>query len=269
MTDRARAGFTMVELIIVTVLGALVVGAAFQILIANQRTYTAQNAKIQGQQSTRAAMDILSSELREISAQGGDIIAMGADSIEVRVMRKYGVACAVDTTSTPKLKAFKVGDWFEADDSVLVFADNKLSSSADDTWIQAKVTSVDTTQNCGGTPAQELTFSGQSSIFSADSVRTGAGVRSFTYFVYGLYSYGGEPYLARKVPGSSSVVPMVGPLKPTNGIQFTYLDSLGAVTATPASVRLIEVTLRTDSGIQNSQGRAVSDSITARIYTRN
>ena len=53
---RDRTGFTLIELIVVTVLGSLVVMSALTVLITNQRTYTAQSATISGQQSTRTAL---------------------------------------------------------------------------------------------------------------------------------------------------------------------------------------------------------------------
>jgi hypothetical protein len=81
-------------------------------------------------------------------------------------------------------------------------------------------------------------------------------------------TYGGDPYFGR-TDSDGATVPMVGPLKSTNGIGFLYLDSLGAVTATAANVRQIQVTIRTGSGVVNSLGETVSDSITATIYTRN
>ena len=56
---RDRRGFTLIELLIVVVLGSLILAAALQVLITNQRTYTAQNAAITGQQATRMALDVL------------------------------------------------------------------------------------------------------------------------------------------------------------------------------------------------------------------
>lgn len=265
---RNRRGFTLVELIIVTVLGSFVVGASLQILITNQRTYTAQNARIQGQQATRAAMDVLFSELREISAQGGDIMAMSSDTLAIRVMRKFGVVCEVDLTSTPFVKALKVGDWFTVSDSVFVFADNETRTMDDDVWISAKVTSVDTTATCGSQETTKVSFSGQSAAFTADSVRTGAPIRSFVRFTYGLFQIDGEYYLGRR-SGSSDAVPLVGPLRSSDGVEFSYLDSSGTTTATTTDVRQILVTIRTASNVMNSLGRMVSDSISGRIYTRN
>lgn len=265
---RARNGFTLVELIVVTVLGALVIAATIQVLITNQRTYTAQNAKIQGQQATRAALAVLTGELREVSAQGGDILAMGPDSVTIRTMRNFGVTCTVVLGGLPILDVIKVGNDFSDGDSVFVFADNDVSISTDDDWIAARITSVDTTATCGAQEATRINFAGQSALFTLDSVRVGAPVRSFTRYTYGLFAQDGQYYLGRRESGTT-VTPIVGPVKSGNGVAFEYLDGDGNTTATPADVRQIVVTIRTDSGVMNSLGEAVSDSITARIYTRN
>lgn len=265
-----RKGFSLVELIIVVVLGTLVLAAAMQVLLTNQRTYTAQSAQIQSQQSTRAAMDVLRGELREISAQGGDLVTMGTYSLRVRTMRKFGVVCSINR-STPSLTVIKVGDWFAVRDSVFIFADNNTSISADDNWFQAYVTGVDTTSvTCASSTAHKLTFGSQASLFQAagDSVQTGAPIRSFIYYSYGLVTMDGETYLGR-TDASGTSVPLVGPLKASTGVQFAYLNGSGAVTAVATAVRRIQVTIRTSSGAVNSVGQQVSDSITGVIYTRN
>ncbi len=265
--NRDRRGFTLTELIIVAVLGSLLIMVTLQVLITNQRTYTAQNVQIQGQQALRAAMDVLFSELREVSAQGGDIISMSSSSITVRSMRNFGVACAV-SPATPSVTVLKVGNWFSVGDSVFVFADNRENVSSDDAWIAASVTAVDTTAACGSSPASRLTFGGQAAEFAADSVRVGAPVRSYVRYTYSLVTESGETYLGR-TPAGGTAAPMVGPLKPSTGIEFTYLDSLGSVTGVTTDVRQITVKIRTASGVMNSLGQPVSDSLTGRIYTRN
>jgi prepilin-type N-terminal cleavage/methylation domain-containing protein len=266
--NRNERGFTLAELIIVTVLGALLIAASLQILVTNQRTYTAQTAKIKGQQTTRAAMDVLYNELREISAQGGDLISMGSTSLTVRSMRRFGVVCAISLTSPPVLRTLKVGDWFEREDSVFVFAENEPSISADDAWIAARVTAVDTTATCGAEKAVNLSFASQGGLFTADSVRVGAPVRSFVRYRYGLMTMDGETYLGRTGAGGTAV-PLVGPIRASSGVAFSYLDASGAATATATDVRQIVVTVRTASNAMNSIGGFVSDSITAVIYTRN
>lgn len=265
-----RRGFTLVELIVVTVLGALIILAALQVLVTNQRTYTAQGAEIQGQQSLRAAMDVLWGELREVSAGGGDLLAMGPDSVRFRAMRKLGITCAVDTlnSSNPWVVAIRSGAWFEDQDSVFVFADNDADSENDDVWIPARITQVDTTETCQSLPAQRLTFQGQKSAFTADSVRVGAPLRSFVTYTYRVVDYGGETFLGRAVP-NGGVIPLVGPLRDTAGVTFEYRDANGTVTTTATDVRQIVVTLRSGGEVINSVGGLVSDSISTWIYTRN
>lgn len=270
MKRKNRGGFTLVELLVVSVLGALLVGAALQVLITNQRTYTAQGAQIQGQQTVRAAMDVLWGELREVSTRGGDLLSMSEDSLTVRVMRKFGIACAVDTTSTgqPDLLLTRVGDWFSVGDSVFVFADNDEAVADDDTWFRARITAVDTNHTCGTDPGQAVVFSGQKAIFAADSVRVGAPVRSHMTYTYRLVDLNGQSYLGRKQPGQAAV-PIVGPLAAAGGLTFGYRDANGATTTDPARVRQIVIRLRTSSPVHNSLGQPVSDSITTWIYTRN
>ena len=72
-----NSGFTLVELIIVAVLGAVVVGATYEIMLSSQKAYTVQTAQIQGQQTVRSGIAILFSELREMSRAEGDILTMG------------------------------------------------------------------------------------------------------------------------------------------------------------------------------------------------
>ena len=268
---RERKGFTMVELIVVVVLGSLVLLAALQILVTNERTYTAQNAEISGQQSTRMALEVLFNELREVSPPGGDILAMSSDSIRVRLMRKFGIVCGTIFGNPPVLTVVKLpGTQFADGDSVFVFADNDEKDDNDDTWIKARVTAV-AAATCpvdGTTAGVQLRFNGQQALFTADSVGMGAPVRSFGHYTFGMTTYSGDPYLARR-DEAGSMVPIAGPLQAGTGLEFVYRDALGAVTATPANVRQIVVTVRTGSGVLNSLGQEGSDSITAWVYTRN
>jgi len=169
----ARSGFTLVELIVVTVLGAVLIGATLQVLVTNQRTYTAQNAQIQGQQSLRAAMDILTQELREVSPEGGDIVQISNVRIRIRASRALGLICHDTVKGETRFRVLKVGNWIGATDSVFVFADNLGEVQADDRWITTVVTARDTASTCGASPAQRLTF-GNAAAFAADSVSTGA-----------------------------------------------------------------------------------------------
>lgn len=270
-----RRGFTMVELLVVAVVGSLVVLAAYQVLVTNQRTYTAQNAKVQAQQTTRAAMEILFGELREISATGGDIVDFDAQSLSVRAMRDVGVVCdnlPATFGSTPQLLVRRVSAPFEVGDSVFVFADNDEYRVSDDTWIRGRITAVLNTPLCAGVhPAQLVSFGGQSARFVADTVREGAPIRGFTRFEYRVDTYNGESYLGRSDEGGDWV-PLVGPITGTDGrpgLTMIFLDSDGNETATASSVRRILITVRSFGDVRDQSGNLVVDSLTTSVHLRN
>ena len=278
MMTRNRRGFTIVELLVVTVLGSLVLLAALQVLITNQRTYAAQNAVISGQQATRIALEVLVNELRELSPPGGDLLMMSQDSMRVRLMRKFSIVCATDYSGVG-LGNFDIiilnlpGYDFLAGDSIFVFANNDEGDDLDDVWIKTRIGTM-AAENCpqhtvtNPQPGYRLRFGGLAALFMADSVGLGAPVRSFQHFTFGLTTYNGDTYLGRR-PGSGTWVPIAGPLEPGTGIEFVYRDALGATTTTPTDVQQVVVRIRTAADIRSSLNRPVADSITAWVYTRN
>lgn len=274
-----RRGFTLVELIIVALLGSLMVMTAYQVLVTNQQTYRVQNSKMQVQQSTRAAMEVLFGELREVSSQGADIVNFAADEIEFRAMRTVGAVCDVDYALLgviPTMTVRKVLDDFAAGDSIFVFADNDPFLTADDTWIKANVTSVDTTAVCtdiNGTTyeATRMNFTGQVAAFVADTVREGAPMRDFTRLTYGLMDYNGEDYLGRS-ENNGDWSPLVGPLAGATGrpgLEFAYLDSDGNATTVAADIAQVGITIRSHSKVVDKDGVPVVDSLSSTIYMRN
>jgi prepilin-type N-terminal cleavage/methylation domain-containing protein len=270
-----RKGFTIIELIVVSVLGALILMAILQVLMTNQRTYTAQTAVVQGQQSSRMALEVLFNELREASPGGGDIITMGSNSLTVRLMRKLGVVCDTDLgplALIPKVTVLNnSGDAFEENDSVFVFAENRDATPTDDVWISTMV--ADTAiVTCLGRPATELSFPTTDLPLFSDTVKVGAPVRSYEAFTFAAHPLLGETYLVRcdgEDCTSAFPWPIAGPLRGTNGLQFIYRDAMGAITANPLDVRQIEVRIRTGDRVINSIGETVTDSLDAWIYTRN
>ena len=266
MNTRDRRGFTLVELMIVAVVGAMVVGATYQIMLSSQRALTIQTAQVQSQQTVRAGLDILFAELRELSRAEGDILAMGPDRIQIRAMRAFGLVCDVDPSGSP-LRVQKIGQFFEDGDSIVVFADNHPDIASDDTILSGVIDAIDTTQTCSaGDTAQSLVVPALASALATDTVRIGAPVRGFTIYTYGLYSIDGEYYLARRSGGTTA--PLVGPLS-SNGVSFIYTDSFGNVTTNPRAVSQIEVTVRSESKVRDMQGRTVGDSLRTAIFLRN
>lgn len=260
-----RGGFTLVELLIVAVLGVIVVGATYQMILTSQRAYTTQTAQLQGQQTVRAGIDILFAELRELSGVEGDILEMNPDRIEIRAMRAFGLVCNVNPTGSP-IRVKKIGRFFADGDSIVVFADNNPDISSDDTILFGAVSALDSTQTCSGADsAQSLTVPALALALANDTVRIGAPVRGFSVYTYGLFLIDGDYYLGRE--SGVTTAPLVGPLAP-NGVSFIYMDALGNVTTDPRAVAQIEVTLLSRSRVVTRRG-PVADSLTTVIYLRN
>lgn len=268
MNRRPRNGFTLVELLVVTVLGAFIVLAIYQVLITNTRTYAINNAQIQGQQALRAGLDVLVGELREVSVGQGDILSISHDAILIRTPRAVGLVCATNYGATPaQVTALRVGKVIQEDDSIVILAANELNTTQDDVWLARVVRSSDTTATCGTLPGQTLQVPDLA--ITGDTVRMGAPIRAFDTYEYGLYEIDGRHYLGRRQAGARSPDPLVGPLCPDSGLAFRYLDSSGAVTASTAAVAQIEIALRFRSQVRDNQGQFVADSLVARVCPRN
>ncbi len=273
--SRNQRGFTLVELTVVVLLGALVLGAVLQVLISNQRTYTAQSAAVQGQQSSRMAVEVMLNDLRELSPADGDILSMTSSSLHVRLMRRFGIACDVDIdpsgSSTIRVLD-NPGDNFAAADTVFVFAENRPATGSDDVWLRARVADVDSTVTCLGRPALDLEMDTTGGVFASDSVYVGAPIRGYETYRYSqaYWFTTATPYLVRQDNGTGTPWPIAGPLRPGGqGLRFIYRDALGNVTSTPTDVRQIEVRIRTGNRVMSSTGEMVSDSLDAWIHTRN
>ena len=273
MTNRDRRGFTLVEILVVLVLGTFILMAIYQTLQTNTRAYAANNARAQGQQTLRAGVDVLSGELREISTAEGDLLDMGSDSLRIRAQRTYGLVCAVDYSTSPAtITSFRVGPTFEVGDSVFVFHDSDPELSSDDEWFGGEVTAAAENLNCSGSFSQTLSIPMLQTAATAappDSVRVGAPIRGFETYTIGQYSIDGEAFLARREEGSANPDPLVGPVLEDGGVSFRYLDSRGQVTNVATEVAQIEVTLRYESAMQNLPSGPVSDSVVVRVFPRN
>jgi type IV pilus assembly protein PilW len=63
-TKRSSRGFTFVEILVVLVIMVFVVSAVYTLFSKSQWTYTAQEQIVEKQQNSRAAMEMISRELR-------------------------------------------------------------------------------------------------------------------------------------------------------------------------------------------------------------
>jgi prepilin-type N-terminal cleavage/methylation domain-containing protein len=241
-TSLGRAGFTLVETVVAIVIAGIVMIAVYQVLVTTQQVSTMHREQVAVQQSLRAGLDILAQELREASANGGDVTLADGDRVGFRALRSFGVACAIGTS---QLTVATYGGRFSTGTPVFIFGDGDNTTAADDIWMQANLVDLPVATDCpGDRPAQVLVITGPTSTQFAQ-VNQGALVRAFREVEYHLEEVGGVPYLARTDDGVTAL--MVGPLSPQDALEFTYLDEDGNPTNTAAAVRQVEITLRAAS----------------------
>lgn len=267
-----RNGLTLVELLIVVVLGAVIVSAAYQVLITNQRTYAAQSANVRANQTLRGGMEVLFSELREISPQDGDVLTMNASQLRIRAGEAAGIVCTVlSTPGNPLYVQIKPLGHYLQDRPARVFVDNRPDRRSDDVWQTTTTLNQDSTGILAcpdGESAQEIRLQGMTWGAPPDSLLSGSIVRTLAPNEYRLGTYDGETYLMRE-DEAGDVYPLVGPLSANDGVTFRYLDADGNVTTTATDVRQIDVTLRSPANIRGISGDLTRDSLRARVYTRN
>jgi len=84
-------GFTLIEVLIAVVLMAILATALTRILLSDSRFVSKQEAMITARQTARAAMNVMSVDLRMVSDSG--LLAASADSVYFRSPFAYGMAC--------------------------------------------------------------------------------------------------------------------------------------------------------------------------------
>jgi len=286
-----RAGFTLVELIIAITVAGVVVGSIYRVLQGNQRFYAAQSLIIEIQQNIRAVVQVLPGDLRELDAGDGDIIAMSDTAITIKAMRGLAVTCTAPNVGTGQVtirntQTFGYRGMDATRDSVLVFRDGNINLTADDMWLRAPIAGTASGTCADGTAGTQLTLTGMvggtallgpNGTTSDQGVLLGAPLRSFEVLNYRLYNDGtGMWWLGiRNFSGGawSSTSPIAGPLRANDGLNFQYRDRLGNVTAVPANVAQILLTVRGRSVAPiNIPGRPsgyYEDSLSTRIALRN
>ncbi len=284
MSRGRRAGFTLIELMIAVVLAGIVLGSIYQTLQNNQRFYRSESQVLDVQQGVRAVAQLLPSELREVDAVAGDIVAMGPDSITIRALRNTYFICAPPVVAAGKIitRNSQVYGYRAVDptrDRALVFRDGNTQRMSDDTWQDFSITSVVAGALCtDGTGAgTTMNLAGPTSML--DSVTIGSPVRTYEQITYRLFvdSVGvGWLGVRSYVSGSwGAVQPVAGPLNSTGGLALTYYDSTGAVTAVATNVARIQLLVRgmseTPIMIQGKRAnlQKYQDSLTVLVALRN
>ena len=282
-------GFTLVELIVAMVLGALVAAGAYRAIVGTQRVTQAGAQKVDIQQNLRAGATYMASVLRELDATDGDINVATATRLRFRSMRWVGVLCDAPTPAgaTSVVLTIRSGAVFglrspsAVEDSALVFADGDPGSRADDVWLIGAVTGQSGGVCSDGSAASDLTVEitgasgGQAAALA--TVTAGAPVRGFQAEELSLFQAADSRWwmgqrTANRTGSWTAVRPLVGPLTAA-GLAFTYHDTTSAVTGVLTDIASVSITMRGESErLVRGLGGAVDyarDSIITRAALRN
>jgi hypothetical protein len=268
----------MISLVMLGLLGSVIIG----FLLKQERFYSGANEMLLTRTQVRQAAVMMPSDLRAISAAGGDIYAMTDTSIEFRSTFGSSYLCRNDRSTSqiaiPPVtlaKGSALTVWTQTPtigDSLALYVDSTNTAAKDDSWSYHKITVTtiafsNATPGCtsasllmkstdvnAGNPSYNYTLSPQQSA----TVSAGAAVRFFKKVHYSLYNAAdGFWYLGYydcrtgRIPVCNTIQPIAGPLRPyvsghpeLAGVRFTYYDTTGAVTATRTAVSRISILLQ-------------------------
>lgn len=275
MIRTQQAGFTLVELLIVSLLTAITLAGVYQTLIVQEKSYEAARHMLGDQEALRTGIAILESELREVGAVGGaaiggsDIAAATADSITFRAQRKLGIVCDLSRNDR-WLLVWPVGEQVSAGDQLLFLVDGDTLRYSDDRWDTTYVSNVSDASNAGcasawpGQPLQQLKIDNAADL---TGVYRGAPIRTYEWVTYALYEFGSLGWGLGRSRDSDPPNYLAGTFAPKGtGLQFTYFDSGGNPTTDPNMVSRIQITMVTDP--QTSTGVQASV-MTSNLFLRN
>ena len=294
----ARLGATLVELLVVLAILGVVGGVIMRVVVRQQRFYASAAEITSTHADLRDIASVLPTDLRGISSSGGDIYAMSDSSIDFRLPFGMAAICVLGAGLTSVVVApaslasrSAVTAWTSppvSGDSVLIYDEGASTALTDDVWRQYKINAAPTTVACpiatGYTSTAAEANAGISLPLSAALPATtpqGSTMAFFRRAHYGLFlTSSGKTMLGYfDCPAGvcGTPIPIAGPFLPYaasgSGIQFTYYDSLGAVTAVKTNVARIEVVLRaqTAAPVSLSDGTRsyVRDSLSFTVSLRN
>jgi prepilin-type N-terminal cleavage/methylation domain-containing protein len=273
---RVRRGFTMIEVIVALVAGMVVLGSVVQLLIVQSKGYKKQREQVDVRETAREAAELLSWDLRQAGAAGSPIAVMGANSVTLRSFRGLGTICAKHALLA-RYGLWKTGGNIQAtvDDTALVYQMGRGQ------WNRLKITAVGTPAAMGvlacawpgARPPDLVVEFAVTAPTDTSYIKVGAPFRNFRRVQYAEYQQNNRWWLGRKVGAAASYELLTGPLLPpaSNGLAFTYYDTLGAVTANTAAVGSVQFTLRTESFKNTTVGSAYTyqhDSVTTKVALR-
>jgi prepilin-type N-terminal cleavage/methylation domain-containing protein len=274
-TTRDARGFTMIEVIVALVVGMIVLGSVVQLLIVQGRGYRKQREEVDVRETAREAAGLLSWDLRQAAVAGSAFAVMGGNAVTIRSFRGLGTICAKHALLA-RYGLWKTGGNVQAtvDDTALVYQVGRGQ------WNKLKITAVGTPAAMGvvacawpgARPPDIVVEFAVTASTDTSYIKVGAPFRSFRRVQYAEYQQNNRWWLGRKVGAAASYELLTGPLlaPASNGLAFTYYDTLGAVTVDPAAVGSVAFTLRTESfkNTISTGSQYEHDSVTTKVAVR-
>jgi hypothetical protein len=217
----------------------------------------------------------LSWDLRQAAVAGSSFAVMGSNAVTIRAFRGLGTVCAKHALLA-RYGLWKTGGNIQAtvDDTALVYQIGRGQ------WNKLKITAVGTPAAMGVTacvwpgarPPDMVVEFAVTATTDTSYIKVGAPLRTFRRVQYAEYQQNNRWWLGRKVGAAASYELLTGPLlaPASNGLAFTYYDTLGAVTANPAAVGSVAFTLRTESfkNTISTGSQYEHDSVTTKVAVR-
>jgi len=285
-----RPGFSLVELLVAMVLACAIAAAAMDSLVRQQRAFAASARASVARGAIHQAAEVLTSDLRPLSPRDSDIYLAAPDKIEFRLLLGASVLCTIsparDAATLPPTRAASalgLTAWVaapQAGDTLLVF-DPGGPGLADDRWTRHVLTADPAPgARCPATSGFTTTALEAGAGWSiairpplAATVPAGSPIRFFRRARFELYRAADARWylgffdcLATRATPCAVVQPVAGPFDPS-GVRFTYLDSLGAVTA-PAAASLVGIELHASTPGATSGAAPWHDSLRTAVAMR-
>lgn len=294
---RQRAGFSLIELMVILALSTIIMGGLASVLVRQQRFYRGTADLIETRSQIRQAAGIIPSDLRGVSTKGGDIIAISPTSMLFRATIGQAVACiAVPGTYTLDIPPLTLANKNtlasftmtpSLGDTVFVYHDGPTEAAGDDEWkaygIAGAPVMATTSAPCVELVGTDLTTPRYSFPLNEPlqaNISIGTPLRFVRRTKYSLYQASdGAWYLGYCSPdcAAGAAQPIAGPFLPeaggSAGVSFSYVNEAGNVTAVPDSVAQVSIVVRGQTkGIVDLGGYAnthVGDSLRFSVAIRN
>ncbi|HEX6367993.1 MAG TPA: prepilin-type N-terminal cleavage/methylation domain-containing protein [Longimicrobium sp.] len=281
--DPRRRGFTLVELMVSIVLGALIIGVVLNFVTSQSRIATAQSGREEVQQNARGTLEMVASDLRGAVPAG--VVRGDDDAIELLLPRRWGVVCSqVGTTRTtvvfPDVQGMATPTGVDA--GLLLRNGNAWVPVLPALATVATATPVVVAASCAG-----LSTTGNVVAFQLDGVghpgvAVGATAALYQRVRYDVRTSRGAKWIHRSNgmtdANTFNMQPLAGPVEDVGGgISFTYftgtppvpLNAAPGAAASTAGVSQVRLRVRMKSRQGGSNSQVEFDSATVQIRNVN